>query len=330
MRLSLLKSLLVCSTLMVACGTEEEASPTPTATPNASPEDLRRTFPTPGENTLALYTPDMVVPSGEDKMFCYFQTFTGDDSGIVAVTSFQSNYGHHSVLLVSNGDSADYPDGQLFDCTGKNALPMTNIEPLVVGGSSVPDDQGLINSFRLPDDLGVMAGLLRQGKRIVVQSHYVNTTSRDILVRDAVFLEMVPEDTVEIWAAAFVQNNDEFSIPPNTAEYSVSSEYTFEEELNVLYITGHMHEWGKRYDVELTHNGTLETIYEVEKWDPYYRDNPYYVQFDLGSFKFMPGDTIKSTCTWFSDRDTPLEFPDEMCSTVTMVFPSKVPLIVGP
>jgi len=322
-----LLSLLACTAILSACGTEEE---TPTPTPSAAPQDLRRTFPTPPTNAVTLYTPEMIIPAGEDRMFCYFQTFTDDDAGIVAVTSYQSNYGHHSVLLVSNADNETYPDGQLFDCTAKNSLPMTQVEPVIVGGNAEPDEQGFVNTFRLPTELGTMAALLRQGKRMVVQSHYLNTSTRDILVRDAVFLEMVPEDSVEIWAAAFVQNNDEFSIPPNTPEYSVSSEYTFEQDLNVLYITGHMHEWGKRYDVSLTHEGETGTIYEVPKWDPYFRDNPYYVEFNLGTFKFMTGDTIKSTCTWFSDRDTALEFPDEMCSTVTMVYPTKVPIIVGP
>lgn len=324
-----ISSILAASFLMVACGGEDPGN-TPTATPEPQLEDLRRSFPAPPEGALVLLTPDMIIPAGQDKMMCYFQTFQQDDVGIIATTSYQSEFGHHSVLMVSNADASEYPDNQMFDCTGKNSLPMTQIEPVIVGGEILDDSEGQINEFRLPTELGTMAALLRNGKRIVVQSHYVNTKTHDILVHDAVYLETVPESDVDIWAGPFVQNNDVFSIPANASSYSASSEYTFEDELNVLYVTGHMHEWGRRYDVELTRNGQMESIYSVPEWDPYYRDRPVYVDFELGTFKFMPGDTIKSTCTWFNDRDIALEFPDEMCSTVTMVYPTKVPIIVGP
>lgn len=295
-----------------------------------APVDLRRTFPEAPEGGLQFLSPDLVIPAYTEKEFCTFFTYDGPTVGMNFQGMYQSQYGHHATLNGTNADPEEYPDGESFDCTDPDSLPMTSLDPLFVGGTDVDfgDGEGAERNIELalPDG---MAARLPEGQRLIFQSHYVNTSADDILVGDAVNVGTVAEDEVETWAAAVIHNNSTFSLPPDQSS-SITIDCGWEEERNVLFLTGHMHEWGSSFKVELMSGDETETIYEVPAWDPIYRDAPPYNVYEAGEFTLEPGDVFRTTCTWFNDQDQTLEFPAEMCATAMMVYPAKVPVVCEP
>lgn len=289
--------------------------------------DLRREFPAAPENGLQYLSPDLVIPAYTEKEFCTFFTYEGPTMGMDFQGMYQSEYGHHATLNGTNADPEEYPDGAVMDCTEPDSLPMTNLDPLFIGGTAVEFSVGDHDAeLGLPDGMAVR---LPEGQRVILQSHYVNTSPDDILVADAVNVGLVPEDEVETWVGAFVHTNTTFSLPPGEST-TITVECTWEDELNLLFLTGHLHEWGSAIKVEHIRGDVTETVYDVPAWDPLYRDAPPYNVYDEGEYTVQPGDVFRTTCTWFNDLDQALDFPSEMCATAMMAYPSKVPLVCEP
>ncbi len=300
-----------------ACTPPEEAA--------EEPLDMRRDFPTPGPNTLVFESPEYVIPAFSERQMCWITTYDGPAMGITSQVNYQSLMGHHVTVFGTSTPAHQLEDGEIWDCTETNALEMTNMEPIIIGGQIHEDEQGVINDFYLPEG---MAAPLEEGQRIILQSHYLNIRPEPVLVRDAAHLELIEEDAVATWTAPFVNTVTEFAIPPNVEEYSLSFDCGWEETFELLYIGGHLHEWGLRFKTEHTNAaGETEVIYEVDEWEPVLRDAPEYTEYEPGEFVVTPQDTFTTTCTWFNDRDEELEFPAEMCVTFGMAYPSRVPII---
>ena len=204
---------------------------------------------------------------------------------------------------------------------------MASMEPILIGGTIVYDSEGVLNEYELPDGF---AAPLKNGQRIILQSHYLNVTEQDILVRDAAHFVLVPEAEVNTWTAAFVNTVTNFTIPANSPEYTLRFDCGFDDEYSLLFLGGHLHEWGKSFQVERTNGGDTSTIYEVPEWEPVFRDSPMYTEYARDEFNVGPDDTFTTTCTWFNGGDTDIEFPQEMCVTFGMAYPTRVPVICDP
>lgn len=293
--------------------------------PEVEPEDLRREFPAVGDGVYVLHSPEYVIPPGTEKQFCWITTYEGPDMGITSQINYQSLNGHHVVAFGTSTPHHELADGEQWDCTETEQLAMTSMEPIIIGGGISYDEYGVVNEFVLPEG---MAAPLESGTRIILQSHYVNVRDTPILVRDAAYLALRPEAEIATWTAPFVNTVTDFTIPANSDEHSLSFDCGWEETFELLFIGGHLHEWGVSFLTEHTDvNGDTETIYEVQEWEPVLRDAPLYTQFAPGEFVVTPNDTFTTTCTWFNDQDHDLEFPQEMCVTFGMAYPSRIPII---
>ena len=287
--------------------------------------DARVDFPDPPVDGQQFITPEWTIEPHTEVQYCYVTTWRGGDTAINFQGTYQSHFGHHIIFLATKASEADLPDDTQFDCTLVEALPMEDLEPLVVApvvGSGDPPS----NEYTMPDGMGVR---LKDGTRLVMQSHYVNTSADRLLVQDAINLGLVDQDQVETWMAPFAHTDVDLVLPPNQ-ETTLEVSCTWEEDVNVLFLTGHMHEWGTRYAIDWTHGDTTERIYEIETWDPAYRDVPPVNDYEGTPLTLSAGDTFTTTCTWWNDQDTALTFPHEMCATSGMVYPQKVPLICEP
>lgn len=286
--------------------------------------DLRRDIPDPPEGGLQWLSPDMEIPAYTEMQWCYFTSYEGETVGIHTQGMYQSDYGHHVTINATNAEEDDYPDGTLVDCTDPDAVPMTDIDPLFVGGQAdIVDSETHTYEFSLPEGMAVR---LPGHTRLVVQSHYVNTGADDILVKDGVNVGIMVEDEVETWASAMVHTDSGFSLPSGQETTDVV-ECTWEQDASIIFLTGHMHEYGTAYKVEWIHGETTETIYEIPTWDAKYRDLPPMDQYEPGVFNVTAGDSFRTSCSWFNKEDHTLEFPAEMCATAMMGYPSKVPVI---
>ena len=298
--------------LLLACQNDRKTTDTA-----LSYTDARESYP---ETTAALVLtpPDIMVPPYTDQQSCWTTTYTGPDVGVVDGIFRQSaSYGHHVIVMRSNTDEDDIPDGTVFDCTESN--DMTNTEPFIL--PSDVESVGL-TYLELPEG---MANKLKSGTRLMVQSHHINTTDTPILVNDRIELDTIPVDDVDTFVAPLAHTSTSFTIPPG--EHRISVTCTFEEDHSFLYILGHLHEWGTSFSIDYNKNdGSTERIYSIEEWDVLYRDLPPITSFENG-LSVKAGESFTTTCEWNNTTAETLSFPEEMCVTTGMIYPSTITMI---
>ncbi len=307
----------------VAC-TKDPVGLTPPGAEDAV--DVRVTDGSLGElaaDQVVLTGPDQVVQPGEDVMLCSFGTYTGPDVGLHDIHSYQGAWGHHFVLMGTTTPAADAPDGTVVDCTTteSSGVDMTSLEPLGLPNLATVDGADIGIEMPLPEGMAVE---LESGQRYVLQSHYLNTSADPIRVTDKVVLTTVPTDDVETWAAPLVFNRDDFELPAN-GTLETSFDCTADADWNVLYMIGHMHEWGTSFSV--TEKGTGARVYDVPTWDPVMRDAPEINDYTGSPMQMAAGSTWTTSCAWSSDTDEPIAFPHEMCVTVSFVYPQKTTVV---
>ena len=304
--------------LLLACAeTPESESGTPASDvldDRLAPSDVAA-IPAGGEQWFG---PEVIIEPGQEVQYCTFGTYTGPDIGITSFESWQGTTGHHLILLGSAASTLDYPDGATVDCTQTNTM-MTSFEPLI---NAEPIDAGR-SRIVLPEGMAVK---LNEGQRYVFQSHYVNTTEDRILQRDIMNVGLMPEAEVETWAAAFALTQVNLSLPAAQAS-TLTFDCAFDEDYEVMYLTGHMHEHGTRFQFEYGVDDALELEYEIPEWDPVYRDAPPLNHYERDELWFRSDGTLRTTCEWFNDTDEALEFPAEMCATYGMLIGSVSPVV---
>jgi hypothetical protein len=245
--------------------------------------------------------------------------------GVQTQWTYQSPGGHHVVVLGTKAPADLYPDGEVLDCTTTDSLPMLSSEPLFLGDGSF-DPEKVETVTALPAG---MASEITAGQRLILQSHYINATADPILVRDALSLELVDPATVETWAAPLIQFDAGFALPPGRS--SVEVDCTIDRDVDLLFLGGHMHEWGAAFSTELTRaSGEATTLYDVPVWDPLYRDLPPLERYAEGELHLAAGDRLRTTCTWDNDTDHVMTFPEEMCVMFATAYPLEAPLICVP
>ena len=304
--------------LLVACATPPESSDSPSETVDAvDVRILEGDWEPLSDQDLVFQGADVVIDPYADKMWCLVGTYTGPDVGLYRMKTFQGNFGHHFQTMGLSAGEDLYPDGELIDCSATGALPMVDLDPLMLPTEGNRGDQ--VNP--LPEG---MAYKLRSGQRYVLQSHYVNTTDTPIRVQDLVVNATMPVEEVEVWTAPLAANGEQFLVPPGE-EASYDFDCTFDQDYSFVYILGHMHEWGTKLSVDVTVDGIRETIHDVPEWDPSYRDAAPVTRFSESQpFTLKAGSTLTTHCAWYNDTAEDLGFPHEMCVTVGMVYPAMV------
>ncbi len=168
-----------------ACGTE-------VAKPVAL--DLRNKLPEADSTHFDVLGAEMEVPPGQEIMFCTDVIYDGEDTAFDLLETSQSKFGHHAVLLLPLKPNAP---GTVVDCT--DAKAMKDYSLLSIADTKLPPGHG---SF------------LPKGKKLVVQSHYVNTGKVPIRVQDVVRVRKLPIAEVTSWDSVLINTTDQINIPP--------------------------------------------------------------------------------------------------------------------
>lgn len=272
----------------------------PAAKQENPPRDVRVQVPEVDAAWLDFATPEAVIPAGEERMFCSDLTYDGDDTGFSDVVALQGKYGHHVVLLSTKKPNTP---GTIYDCT--DIRTMANFEPF-----AIPVGNGL------PDGYGIY---LPKGKPIVVQMHYVNTSSQPILVRDVIRLKRRPLSEVTTYASVYANNVADFTVPPNSTG-TRTFECSTPVDMKLLLLGGHMHESGTSFKLEIGPNAnSLETLYNVDVWKADYRDEPPVNLYLTNPKPIAKGTLFRTTCTWTNMTDKAISFPEEMCTSFGLV-----------
>lgn len=283
--------------------------------------DLREPFVEPDwADPVVLRSEPFWIPPYTEKQVCFFSTWDGEDVGIHKQRSFQNDFGHHFIIASSGLTTREVPDGTVVDCTDNSSVGMQSFKPLIIGGTIDAANQS--GTFELPEGMGAR---IAPGQRLVLQAHYVNTSPNPIIVQDELQLQILEADEVETWASPWVNTESDMVIPAaSTHETTVVC--TAQDDVTMLFMGGHMHEWGTSISVDHERDGVTERIYEIAEWDALYRDAPPYVDFAEG-FEVRTGDVFTTVCRWNNDTANDLRFPNEMCVALAMVYPSTSPII---
>lgn len=289
---------------------------------DAEATDLRVTeadLPALADDQFVWWGPEVVVQPYEDVMYCVWGTYEGEDVGLTGFEVIQSPFGHHLQLMGTTASAVDHPDGEVADCTSTEALGMEDMEPMILQTASNTSE----TTFGMPEGMAVK---LDGRQRWVLQSHWINASDEPVRLQDAAVFTSVPETSVEQWAAPLIANRQGFELPPGEAT-TETFDCTYDQDYTVLYLLGHMHEWGTSFSTDLVTDQGTERLYDIPEWEATYRDAAPQQAYGDGELVIPAGATLRTTCNWFNDTDETITFPHEMCTTVTMVYPSLTPVI---
>lgn len=273
-------------------------------------------FPAPPDGGLQIVTPTLEIPPFTERQYCYFGTYDGPDVGLHATEGFQAEYGHHVVVLGTNYTTDEYADGELIDCTEEGDFDMLRMEPLFIRGEY---DPAYPTGSALPEGMAIE---LKSGQRWVVQAHYINAGDQALQVQDAINIALIDAGEVTTWASTLAHSNITFDLPAGQAA-SVEIDCEFDEALELLNISGHMHQLGTRFHVEHIRGDSRQAVYAVPEWEADFRDDAPLVDWQGDSFSLLPGDRFVTTCEWFNATEADVGFPQEMCATVGVVYPRR-------
>lgn len=272
--------------------------------------DLRNALPAKDAQHVDLLGGEQVIAPGTEKMFCTDLVYDGEDLAFDQLETTQGKFGHHAVLLLPTKPN---PPGTVFDCT--DASTMKDFSLFAIGATDLPKGHGSI---------------LPKGKKLVLQSHYVNTGKVPIRVRDVVRLRVKPVADVTTWDAVFVNTTDQIAIPPHAMDFQTTFDCPVKNDLSLLVLGGHMHEWGAKFDVQYVGaDGALTPVYKIDRWKAEYRDTPPVDLYLTAPKELKAGGALRITCSWNNTSDSTLKFPSEMCVLFGYVAGTKDPVVCG-
>lgn len=309
--------------LLVACGAPDSPTDDDTASgADGDVLDLTVEFPAAPEGGIEIRTPVFEVPPYSESIFCYFGTYTGPTVGVTFMQPLDAElYSHHNQLKAVYDE--EYADGEMIDC--ETSGQMSAYVPLFesVGIEPGPETAGG-NWLNLPDGVAMK---LQEGQRWVLDMHYINPTGQTLRVNNGVNIDFIETEEVDAWASSIQFDSGPLDIPPGV--HTEQFDCPFDRDANVLSVLGHMHSHGTSYSIDHTDSdGVTERIYEVPEWDggwhPYY---PVLESYSPGAFPVRTGETFSTACGYFNDEDHAIGFPDEMCTTVVVMYPLEEPLL---
>jgi hypothetical protein len=295
----MIRAALLVAVALAACSEEDEPAYTLTDT------------------SLAFETGAFEVPAGDWFECFYTDVITDRELAVRGASGDQSSGGHHVTIYYTTL----VKDPQHHEC-----ITAEMADWRMIGGGG-DEAEAAVTQLRLPDGLAIR---VPEGAQIVLQSHYINL-GEPFTARDTGALELVPVDTVDEYVNQFVFNDVGFSVPAHEDLESVST-CTVPDDVELIRLLGHMHEWGTYYKLERLGGGDVtEEILVEREWEPLYVADPIIEQYDVDDpLVLAAGTRLRQTCRWFNDDDDPLLFPREMCLAYGLYVPDQGEVFCDP
>ena len=284
-----------------ACATDS-AEPEAPAAPSGDTKE-KHDFPAPESGYTRIVAPVLkALPAGADLTVCqYVQAPLDHDVDVLDVGGHQSLGGHHAVAYASTNSAAEFG----------TSTPCGDVDNITQGAflGGIGGEAG--GGVKLPPGV---AFRLRKGSSIMLNTHFINPTDREIdgySVVDFKFAEVSEERTI---AAMFVNGSGTFQLAPH-ADTDTTATCAMTSEMKFILFTNHMHEHGASAITEiLRKDGSVELAHEDPSWTYEMQFKAVYSKWPLDEpLRVMPGDTIRTRCTWRNDTDQEVGFPREMC-----------------
>ena len=277
--------------------------------------------PEPPEGGMQIATPTYRVEPYSEQTFCLFGSFSGDGPTAISYAAMYEDevFGHHIQFNALREDAdLDVEDGEVISCKpSDNDMGGSATTQLLSLTHAVPGGGEMI----LPEGYAVQAA---PGTRWVLEYHIINTSARRVKSQGIVNLGFIDADEVDTWVSAYNFNAVQFNLPAGE-ETTIEVDCSWDSESEVLALAGHMHYSGRRFKVEsILPDGSSETIYELDPWNPDWMYSPVVTNFE-GGMTVPAGTVFRTTCTYFNSEDYDMDFPVEMCSASGLFGPSNEP-----
>ncbi len=258
-------------------------------------------------NLLTLATEELLVPPGESVQCSYLEV-TDRELRVYSAVSHQGPSGHHMALFYLDRPR---PPGH-EPCPMEKMIPGLQLVTASVGHETMHLPAG-------------MAQRIPPGKQLVLQSHHLNHSGQTLRVTDTFDLHLLRPEDVRISVGVMTMSDQTFTIPPH-ARYTRTTTCDLPVDLRVVQLSGHMHELGTRYMLEVVNRrtGQMQGTLDDEAWSPSYTYSAPYRRFSEAEAIHLPAGTrLKQTCVWDNTTDAPIRFPQEMCVATLQYFPAS-------
>jgi hypothetical protein len=262
-------------------------------------------FPPPREGYERFFAPTLAgVEPGADVTYCQYIRAPSDRAlDIIDVDGHQSAGGHHAVAYAT---TVDAPVGQSGPCVQED-----NMSGAFLGGiggeagTGTPLPEGVV--FRLA-----------AGSAIMLNTHFLNTTSETIDGRTVLDVKFAEVDDERLVASMFTSGNMGFEVPPGEP-LQVTADCELPRDLDFVLFANHMHDYGTSVKTELVRadTGEVELIHEDPIWTYEMQFDGVYRRWEVDApLRARTGDVFRTTCNWENPTGEPLNFPREMCFSV--------------
>lgn len=286
----------------------------PAVDPPESEDDRDLGLPPPQAGFKRYYSPAEPVPAGDSKDFIQWIDGPLDqDYDVVAVSGKQGVGGHHAMVYA-------FPEVQEIGFSREFTVE-DQVSTSLLGSASVDGSIGI----ELPDNVVFRA---RQGAYIVVQAHYINTTSSPIMARAVIDMKIEPADPAHQVAAIFA-NTGTVNLPPGQTT-TVDKYCTVFEDVTILRMNNHMHENGVAVQTEITDffGNRVRMLKDDPVWNYEWSLNPNASVFTLAAPEMIhAGETVHTRCTYQNATSAAIAFPNEMCAFTSFVLRDEGDLI---
>lgn len=303
------RHLLLLSAIPLLVGCSDEGG-TPGPDPEPEPDEVS-------------FSAELSVAPADETIQCQFVTMP-DDRGPMAVRHMDHTYtagSHHFLLFRTDiATAADIPEGgdQLTECEEGDAEWMGHVRGVVYAAQ---DPEG---TFSFPDGVGMT---FEPGAVMLMQSHYLNTSSEALEARIDVSLELTDPVSVEEEAGVLFYYNPQIAVPP-MGDASATLHCPVPADVSLAFVSSHMHKRGTFFEATTDDEAANEllggTLYETEEWA-----EPVPRVFDGATSPMLrAGSTISYTCDFANpDPFTVVQGPsadtNEMCMFVGMYWPKQ-------
>jgi hypothetical protein len=224
---------------------------------------------------------------------------TDRDLDVVDIVGWQSASGHHALLYATANVQ---PVGTARDWQNQDQLASR-----LIGGSG--GEAG--GQVKLPP--GVVTRIPK-GHALILQLHYMNTSSKDLMGESVVDVKMVDASPAHRVASFFSSTNVAYELPP---QQGTSHDVTckLKEDVPLIMFANHQHHMGVSvFTEQILPDGTRTEVKRDERWQYEWAFNPNYTYRPVDSpFILKAGNTLHTHCEWLNTGPTAVRFPDEMC-----------------
>lgn len=271
--------------------------------------------PPPGEGEIQIIGPIVRdIAPGADITLCSYlppdQVFD-ETMDVIGARGIQSAVGgHHGIVyMVESERPVD-----THECTDDD-MANTRYLAAAAGGPA-----GTLEEY-IPEGV---AFRVEAGRQLMIQTHWINTTTEPIDGQAAFNLRVEPPSADRQLAQLFSWVATEIEIPPNS-QGSARTDCVVQQEMKFYRIVGHAHEHGSRVRLSYTPAGGTPTTFYDEAWEYYYTFDPPKIEMNAEEAMIVrPGDTLSVDCDYDNTTGETLTFPLEMCVGAGFFYPGDV------